>query len=131
MDSFLILVGLVGAVLIAYLAGCVDGRAAQSNDQRSRTGMPPTPVPVPQKPWPDPFPDVPLPVAVGERFVYMRVPMICTAHVMQSPYGGFMPGVIAEYVAGDGKFVSRNFSGPELDALTAELGRHLQPRRDQ
>lgn len=62
------------------------------------------------------------PVAIGERFVYLGVRMLCTGHMVPR-HIGLVPGVFAEYIAFDGVVRQWAFAATELDALRVEIAR--------
>ncbi len=65
------------------------------------------------------------PVAIGERFTYLGIEMLCTEHAVRLPMMLPIPGVCAEYVA-NGQLHSTRFLGAELDALRAEMKREVK-----
>ncbi len=124
MDN-VIMIGLAAiAVFFAYLGGRVDGRAAAARTSEAlkneaaagfaalASGSMSLSMPA----------DFNAPVPIGARFIYLGVDMLCTGHQTLTPMGT-LHCVRAEYLAGDGAIRMAIFSGTEVDALRAEIGR--------
>lgn len=136
-DPITLTIFFVAALMFVYTRGRIDGRNATITEAKARSEAAmkdavektaaaitsAAAAAVQLSPWPEPDPAFVAPVAIGERFRYLRVNMICTAHVTASPFGGYMPAVRADFQANDGSIGTRVFSGPELVALQAELDR--------
>lgn len=64
------------------------------------------------------------PVAIGARFTYLGIEMVCTSHIiLSSSFGHVVPGVKAEYVDCDGRVLGAVFPAHEMEALRAEMAR--------
>jgi len=122
MDGLTAVLYVAVAFVFIYVRGRVDGR----NAERRRTAAPASAVPPPSvTPLPaavaalmafDP------PVAIGMRFTYLGIEMLCTSHLVARPWG-FVPGMLAEYAANDGTVRQTMFAGSEIDALKQEIAR--------
>lgn len=64
------------------------------------------------------------PVALGQRFTYLGVEMLCIGHCFHiPPFGQVVPGIRAEYVDRDGRVISASFPAMDMESLRAELAR--------
>lgn len=69
-------------------------------------------------------PQIDLPVAIGNRFTYLGIEMLCTGHtLLLPPFGMPSDGIRAEYVDRDGVLRTAAFVPSDLQALKAELMR--------
>lgn len=68
-------------------------------------------------------PNNPPPVVVGERFYYLGLLMVCTAHCVRMPLGVLAPGMSAEYVDADGLVRGHYWTPEQMSAVRTEIDR--------
>lgn len=61
------------------------------------------------------------PVAVGHRFTYLGLVMVCTSHYIPLPSGMSIPGMVAEYVDADGLLRIASWTTQQFAAIKAEI----------
>lgn len=66
-----------------------------------------------------------MPVAIGERFVYMDIEMLCLSYKLPTS-GGWIPGLAAEFSTEAGDMRRWIWNMEEVPALTLELKRTAQ-----
>lgn len=66
------------------------------------------------------------PVAVGHRFTYLGLMMVCTSHYIPLPSGMSIPGMVAEYVDADGMLRATSWTPQQFVAIKSEIGRDFE-----
>ncbi len=72
------------------------------------------------------------PVAIGTRFPYLGIEMLCVSHTVRMSPGISMPGMTAEYLDGDGVMRAYYWTPDQFDAVRSEVRRgasKLTPHR--
>lgn len=123
--GLLVIVGMRVVALWAYGVGYrkAESDAVAKAAAASATAAPqaPSAVALPEPPRPQ---QVDLPVAIGNRFTYLGVEMLCVTHtVLTAPFGMPSAGIRAEYVDRDGVVRVAAFLPNDMQALKAELMR--------
>lgn len=72
------------------------------------------------------------PVAIGTRFPYLGIEMLCVSHTVRMSPVISMPGMTAEYLDGDGVMRAYYWTPDQFDAVRSEVRRgasKLAPNR--
>ncbi len=126
MDPFALTMIFIAMAMFAYARGRTDGRreqviaAAKAAIDKAADEMAAA-ANLTQR-----LPEFKAPVAIGDRFRYLGLDMLCTGHSMQTTMGT-VPCLKSEYVASDGTVRSAVFVGTDIDALRAEVARASAP----
>lgn len=133
-DSYLGFMLLCMIAVIVYAIGFKDGRRSGDADVKAKQAHAQTAleaanqaVDIATASQKARLADVPAfdpPVALGARFTYLGVEMLCIGHYFQlPPFGQMVPGIRAEYVDRDGRVVAAGFPASDMDSLRAEIAR--------
>jgi len=68
------------------------------------------------------------PVAIGTRFPYLGIEMLCVSHAVRLSPGASLPGMTAEYLDGDGVMRAYYWTPDQFDAVRAEVRRGAAKR---